>query len=315
MQIVDIDYQLASRPETLEELGKLNPDWRLGKILDKTGVRTRHVSVDGETASTLAETTARRLLDRVGADTVDGLIYVTQSPESTLPTTACLLQDRLGLPQRSLAFDLIQGCSGFVYALSVGAGLLDTAGLGRVMIVCAEHYSKYISRHDRTSRPIFSDGAAACVVDADGTGAVGPFVFATDGAGAPHLALTPNEGVDDVEGPVLFMDGKKVLTFTMRMVPEATRELLDKAGLGPDDVDLYVFHQASAVVLRRLRARLGIPEAKWFQNLEEVGNTVSATIPLALRQAQDAGRIRPGMTVVLMGFGVGLSLAGCVVRT
>ncbi len=114
---------------------------------------------------------------------------------------------------------------------------------------------------------------------------------------------------------MLFMDGSRVLSFTMRVVPDATRNLLARADLTLDDVDLFVFHQASAVVLGKLRGRLGIPEERWFQNLEEVGNTVSATIPLALRQARDCGRLHPGMTVLLMGFGVGLSLAGCIVRT
>ena len=152
-------------------------------------------------------------------------------------------------------------------------------------------------------------------MERDGPGTIGPFVFTTEGSGAPYLTLTANNGVADVDGPVLFMDGPKVLAFTLRVVPDAVRELLERADLVQDDIDLFVFHQASAVVLDRLREQLGVVPEKWFQNLDGVGNTVSATIPIALRQAQEQGRLQAGMTVLVMGFGVGLSLAGCVIRT
>ena len=315
MQIADIEYRLGSRTETLEDLGALNPHWRIERLQAKTGVSTRRVASPEENATVLAEDAARQLLERVDPASLDGLIHVTQSPESTLPTTACLLQERLGLPSTLLAFDLIQGCSGFVYGLSVAASLIANAHPARILLICTDHYSRYISRYDRTSRPIFGDGAAACVVERDGPGTIGPFVFTTEGSGAPYLTLTPNNGVADVDGPVLFMDGPKVLAFTLRVVPDAVRELLERADLVQDDIDLFVFHQASAVVLDRLRDQLGVVPEKWFQNLDGVGNTVSATIPIALRQAREQGRLQAGMTVLVMGFGVGLSLAGCIIRT
>ncbi len=315
MQIADIEYRLGSRTETLAELGALNPHWRVDRLHAKTGVGTRRVAAPDESATGLAESAARRLLERVDAASLDGLVHVTQSPESTLPTTACLLQERLGLPGTLLAFDLIQGCSGFVYGLSVATSLIAGGHSSRILLTCTDHYSRYISRHDRTSRPIFGDGAAACIVERDGSGAIGPFVFATEGAGARYLTLTPNRGVADVDGPVLFMDGPKVLAFTLRVVPDAVEDLLGRAALTRDDIDLFVFHQASAVVLDRLRTRLGVAPERWFQRLDGIGNTVSATIPIALRQARESGRLRPGMTVLLMGFGVGLSLAGGILRT
>ncbi len=315
LQIAEIEYRLGSRTETLEELGTLNPHWRIDRLYAKTGVGTRRVAAPEETATGLAEDAARQLLERVDAASLDGLIHVTQSPESTLPTTACVLQERLGLPASLLAFDLIQGCSGFVYGLSVAASLIAHAHPSRILLICTDHYTRYISRHDRTSRPVFGDGAAACIVERGGTGAIGPFVFGTEGAGAPYLTLTPNQGTADVGGPVLFMDGPKVLAFTLRVVPGAVQELLERAALRRDDIDLFVFHQASAVVLDRLRKQIGVAPEKWFQNLDGIGNTVSATIPIALRQAREAGRLRAGMTVLLMGFGVGLSLAGCILRT
>ncbi len=315
MQIAEIEYRLGSRTETLDDLGKLNPNWRTERLFAKTGIRTRRVAAPDENATVLAEAAARQLLERVDPDSVEGLIHVTQSPESTLPTTACLLQERLGLPGTLLAFDLIQGCSGFVYGLSVATSLIANAHPARIMLICTDQYTRYISRHDRTSRPIFGDGAAACIVERQGPGTIGPFVFRTEGAGAPHLTLTPNVGVSDVPGQVLFMDGPKVLAFTLRAVPKAVEELLGRADLTLDDIDLFVFHQASAVVLDRLRDELGVAPEKWFQQLDGVGNTVSATIPIALRQAREDGQLTSDMTVLLMGFGVGLSLAGCIVRT
>lgn len=315
MRISRIEYQLASKAETLDELGVLNPDWRLDRLFEKTGIRRHHVSTNGETATWLAEQAARRVLDGRDRAEVDGLIFVTQSPESTVPSSSCLLQTRLGLSSHIAVFDLIQGCSGFVYGLSVASAMMRTDCVRRPLVVCAETYTKHISRHDRTSRPIFSDGAAAVLLEADADGEVGPFVFSTDGTGACDLALDADGHADDVAGPVLHMNGPKVLQYTLRAVPEAVEELLAKARLKLDDVDLFVFHQASAVVLNRLRERLGIDEARWYVNIEEFGNTVSSTIPIALYQAEREQRLRSGMTVMLMGFGVGFSIAGCILRT
>jgi 3-oxoacyl-[acyl-carrier-protein] synthase-3 len=310
-----IEFQLASTAETLAELGAINPDWRIERLFKKTGIRRHYVSGAGETTSSLAEQVCRRLLSNCDSAGIDGLIYVTQSPESTIPSTACLLQARLGLPSDIAVFDLIQGCSGFVYGLSVAASLMRGAGLQRLLIVCSETYSKYISLHDRTSRPIFSDGAAAVLLDAEGPGKIGPFVFRTDGTGAPDLTLVTDDVARDVAGPVLHMNGPKVLQYTVTAVPDAVEELLAKAELSVKDIDLFVFHQASAVVLGRLQRRLGIDDERWYVNIEDTGNTVSATIPIALKQAEEQHRLTAGMTVMLMGYGVGFSIAGCIIRT
>ena len=315
MQISAIEFKLGSKIETLAEACEHNPDWQADRLLAKTGIMQRHLATPEESPLSLAVDACERVFNDAGRNRIDGLIYVTQSPESTIPTTACLLHERLGLPENCLAFDLNQGCSGFVYGLSMASALIRTEQISKCLLVCTEGYSKYISPHDRTCRPIFSDGASAVIIDADGKGDIGPFVFATDGKGAPNLTLKKNNGVAGVGDQILHMNGPKVLDFTMEAVPESVLRLIDKAGFALGDIDVFVFHQASKVVLDRVRRKLDIKETKMFRNYRDMGNTVSATIPVAMKEARSAGVLTPDMTVLLMGFGVGYSLAGCIIRT
>ena len=310
MQITDIEYVLGKNKESLEDLGKINPDWIIEKLKDKTGIHSRHTLGVNETEKSLVIEASKKLFERVNPDDIDGIIHVSQSPFSRLPTSACLIQDILNLPKNMMAFDLIQGCSGFVYGLSVASAMIYQQGLKKVLVICADTYTNYIPKNDRTNRPIFSDGAAAAILESSGDGSIGPFSFFTDGSGGDLLALKENNGKEQ-----LFMDGKKVFKFSLREVPKVFNELLIKASLKQEDIDLFIFHQASAVILRQLKSKLNIPDEKWFQNIKDMGNTVSATIPIAIKQAKDNGQFKPKMNVMLMGFGVGLSVAGCIVRS
>ena len=310
MQITDIEYVLGSKKESLEDLGKINPDWVIDKLKDKTGIHSRHVLDENEDERSLVVDASNKLLSIISPENIDGIIHVSQSPFSRLPTSACLIQDILGLPKDMMAFDLIQGCSGFVYGLSVASSMIYQQGLKKVLVICADTYSNYISQDDRTNRPIFSDGAAVALVENKGAGSIGPFAFYTDGSGGNLLALESYEGKEK-----LFMDGQKVFKFSLREVPKVFNELLDKADLKQADIDLFIFHQASAVILRQLKTKLHIPDNKWFQNIKNMGNTVSATIPIAIKQSIDNGLYKPNMNIMLMGFGVGLSVAGCIIRS
>jgi len=310
LQITDIEYVLGKNKESLEDLGKINPDWIIEKLKDKTGIHSRHTLGVNETEKSLVIEASKKLFERVNPDDIDGIIHVSQSPFSRLPTSACLIQDILNLPKNMMAFDLIQGCSGFVYGLSVASAMIYQQGLKKVLVICADTYTNYIPKNDRTNRPIFSDGAAAAILESSGDGSIGPFSFFTDGSGGDLLALKENNGKEQ-----LFMDGKKVFKFSLREVPKAFNELLIKANLKQEDIDLFIFHQASAVILRQLKSKLNIPDEKWFQNIKDMGNTVSATIPIAIKQVKDSGQFKPKMNVMLMGFGVGLSVAGCIIRS
>lgn len=315
MRISSIEYKLGSKIETLAELGKYNPGWQVDRLLAKTGIAKRQILTPDESLLGLAEEACKRIFEEQERDNIDGLVYVTQSPDSRIPTTACLLHETLGLPKHCLAFDINQGCSGFVYGLSLATSLLRARQINRCLIVCAEAYSKYISIHDRTSRPIFGDGASAVVVDMEGSGDIGPFVFATDGSGAPNLTLTPGDDEASSNDDTLYMNGPKVLEFTMDEVPKSVARLLLSAGLQLEDIDMFLFHQASKVVLDRIQRKLDIKDAKFFRNYQNIGNTVSATIPIAMKQARQSGRLTKNMKVLVMGFGVGYSLAGCILQT
>ena len=310
MQITNIEFTLGNRIETIEDLGKYNPDWIIDKLKDKTGIESRPILGKDEDEKSLVLDACKKLFNKVDKDDVDGIIHVSQSAFSRLPTSACIIQDEIGLPKNLMAFDLIQGCSGFVYGLSAAVSMIKQCSLKKVLIICADTYTKYIPTSDRTNRPIFADGAAAAIIEDNDSGTIGPFSFFTDGSGGELLTLNNIEGKEE-----LFMDGKEVFKFSIREVPKVVNSLLEKANLNKNDIDLFIFHQASAVILRQLKIKLDIPDEKWFQNIKDIGNTVSATIPIAIKQAKDAGLYKPGMKIMLMGFGVGLSIAGCILKS
>jgi 3-oxoacyl-[acyl-carrier-protein] synthase-3 len=319
---------------TNQALAEQFPDWSAEKILEKTGIRERHVTAAGETALDLATAACTSLFTRRPdlRDAVDFIILCTQAPDHVLPTSACILQHRLILPTHIGALDINLGCSGFVYGLSLAAGLIASGSARNILLVTADTYSKYINLRDKSVRTLFGDGAAAAIVSAvDGldTASIGPFVFGTDGAGADRLIVPaggfrqPASAESKIEtvdrsGNVrtaenLFMDGASVLNFTLREVPRTFQRLLDKAGRARDDLDAVILHQANKFMIDALQKKLGLDDAMVPRRYELIGNTVSSTIPFVLEQEMDAGRLRPGAQVALIGFGVGLSWAGALV--
>ena len=250
------------------------------------------------------------------------MLLCTQSPDYLLPTTACVLQDRLGLPTRCAALDFNQGCSGYVYGLALAKGLI-AAGIARnVLLATAETYSKYCHPHDRSVRVLFGDAATASLVTGDAGGArVGAITLGTDGSGyrnlivpaggarLPRDAQTGAEHTDDGgstrSDENLYMDGPELFAFTLKRVPEAVRTTLAAAQLDQRDVDWFVFHQANAFMNEHLRAKLKIPRERTLTRIADVGNTVSSTIPLTL--CSSAGELQKGQRAMLVGFGVGYS--------
>jgi 3-oxoacyl-[acyl-carrier-protein] synthase III len=232
-----------------------------------------------------------------------------------LPSSSCILQSRLGLPTATKCFDLNLGCSGFIYAISIAASMIETALSSRVLIVCADTYNRYIDLHDRTTRPIFSDGAAAVLMSRSDIPCMGPFLFGTDGS--QYDSLIVREGGARSRNPQavqrLEMQGSKVFAFTMSTVVDNVRQLIEIA-TPKRTPDLFVFHQASKLVLDNLQRKLSIPNERLYRNLEFVGNTVSATIPIALKHAASDGTLRGGQLVLLSGFGVGLSWGSCLLN-
>jgi 3-oxoacyl-[acyl-carrier-protein] synthase-3 len=314
-----------------DELGALYPAWPAEKILDKTGIRERRIAAPEETAADLAFHAAVKLFDSGAAvrDEIDFLILCTQAPDFILPTTACILQDRLGLPRDIGAFDMNLGCSGFVYGLSVAAGLIAAGAAANILLLTADTYSKYIHDRDKSVRTLFGDGAAATLVSRSDEGTIGPFVFGTDGGGAQDLiveaggfrtarsaetALEQEDRTGNIRSrDNLYMNGANVMNFSLREVPRTFARLLELTRSAPEEVDFVVLHQANKFMLDALQRKLALPPDKVPRRYEDVGNTVSSTIPFVLADLRESGQMAPGTRFMLIGFGVGLSWAGAAV--
>jgi 3-oxoacyl-[acyl-carrier-protein] synthase-3 len=319
---------LPSRRVTSAELATRFAGWsHAGEIDAVTGIAERRYAAPGETAADLAVAAAEKLFagGLIRAE-IDFLIFCTETPDYILPASACLLQDRLGLSRRCAAFDVNLGCSGWVYSLAIAQGFLS-AGLGRHgLVLTADTISTYLNPADRATTLLFGDAATATAVGiAQGDGGLTHVVLGSDGAGGRHLlvptggarrprpnATAPTEAGDsgDRGGKgYLFMNGPEILNFTLREVPASIRQCLDEAHLAPDDIQLWVFHQASKLVLDALQRKFRIPPERMVRRLRDVGNTVGSALPLALEAALREGRVHPGDLVLLSGFGVGLSWA------
>jgi 3-oxoacyl-[acyl-carrier-protein] synthase-3 len=263
---------------------------------------------------------------------VDGIVVCTQNPDYKLPATACIVQNRLGLRKSCLAFDINQGCSGYPYSLAVGASLIDSGVCQNLVLVMSETYSKVVSYKDKTVCGLFGDGAAATLLRKAPKhgGGILAFHFGTDGSGYDRL-IVPAGGsrlpsgeqthqmVKDTNGDARSLDhirmhGRDIFEFMDREVPASVEAALAAASLCLDDVKLFVFHQANKYMLEFLFRKMRLPPDKTIVCLEETGNTVSASIPIALRRGIEEGKVSSGDIVVICGFGVGLSWATMVLR-
>lgn len=323
-----ISYYLPERVVTNEELVSDFPEWNVEKVAKKVGVESRHIAGENETAGDLAEKAARKLFEEYKIDpkSIDFLMLCTQSPDYFLPSTACLLQSRLGLPTSAGAFDYNLGCSGCIYGMAVAKGLIATGVANNVLLLTAETYNKYLHHQDKSNRSIFGDGAAACLIAKDGFAEIGNFVLGTDGTGANHLIVKTGASrqknatgkyVQDDEGHIwyddyLYMNGGAIFNFTLDAVPAMIDSVLEKNGLEREKIDYYVFHQANKYMLNTIRKLCILPKEKFYVNLAETGNTVSSTVLIGLKNCLERKLIVDGDNVMIAGFGVGLSWGSTV---
>ncbi|MDR1621230.1 MAG: ketoacyl-ACP synthase III [Synergistaceae bacterium] len=305
--------------------------WTESKIFSKTGVVRRHV-VEGELVSDLAVGAGKALFAEHGVrpEDVDFLLLCTECPDRFLPSTACTVQDRLGLRKDAGALDYNLGCSGYVYGLALAKGLIAGGVARKVLLITADTITRTIHPRDKSTRAIFGDAAAATLLEASDKEGVGSFSLGTDGSGASKLMIpagawarpsSPETRAETVNrwGNVrtlenLYMDGPEVLKFTLDVAPPCFHEILKLNGVGLSDVKLVVLHQASRMLLEKVRDALQVPEEKFVIDIENYGNTTSSTIPIALRDMEREGRLTEGDRVMVMGFGVGLSWGGTVLR-
>ena len=319
-----IGVHLPERVETNDQLQAMFPKWDMELIQSKTGIVARHIAAPEETASDLGVNAAKRLFEENDIDpqSIDFLLFCTQTPDYPLPTTACLIQDRLGLRTSCGALDFNLGCSGFVYGLAIADGLIRSGAAKRILFITAETYSKYIHPTDRSLRTIFGDGAAATLIEAGEEPTLTAFQFGTDGKGADTL-LVKQGGARPEETAhkprhrqrwpsQLYMDGPALISFSVAAVPDLVKAVLAEAQLSKDEIDLYVFHQATYKMLAQLRTCLNVEDDRLPIIMENYGNTVSATIPILIDELRRREQINAGKNNLIVGFGVGWSWAGCV---
>ena len=321
-----ISYYLPAGVLTNEDLVKEFPEWTVEKIAGKVGVNVRHISAADETAGDMAVKAAEKLFDEHNIDRseIDFVLLCTQSPDFFLPSTACIIQDRLKLRTSCGAYDMDLGCSGYEYALATAKGFIYAGIAKNVLVLTAETYTKHLHPRDKGNRTIFGDGAAATLVSTSGFARILDFTFGTDGSGAQQLIhktgawryreaandYYENESGSPVSSDFLFMDGKGIFDFTADIVPKMIEDNLAKNQLVMSDISLFVFHQANRYMINYLRKIIGIDKERFFVCLENVGNTVSSTIPIALVEAGREGRLKGNIAIA--GFGVGLSWGATV---
>ena len=325
--IKNIAYYLPKQVLTNEQIAQAFPEWSAEKVANKVGITERHIAADEETATDMAFQAAENLFAQgVDRNAVDFIILCTQSPDYFLPSSACILQDRLGLSKKCGAFDFNLGCSGYEYGLAIAKGLIVADIAKNILLLTAETYTKYLHEQDKGNRTIFGDGASATLVSTEGFAEIGEVVVGTDSSGAENLIVRSlgarhklplmDEHIDEegtmVSGDHLYMHGGNVFNFTADVVPPMVEELLEKSHLKQEDVDLWVFHQANKYMINYLRKLLDIDNNKFYIYMQTVGNTVSSTIPIALCEARKEDRLHGN--ILLAGFGVGLSWGGVMLH-
>ncbi len=330
MFIKAISYYLPEKTLTNSELETLFPEWSAEKVSKKVGIDSRHIAASDETACDMAEKAAKKLFEEynIKPQEIDFLLLCTQSPDYYLPSTACILQNRLGLKTSCGAFDYDLGCSGCIYGMAVAKGLIMSGTAKNVLLITSETYSKYLHPEDKSNRSIFGDGAAACLISTDGFTEIGNFVLGTDGSGAENLIVktgsarqknsTGLSSTDD-DGHTryddyLYMNGSAILNFSLDIVPQMVKNISGKNKCTSEGVDYYIFHQANRYMLNTIRKICQIPQEKFYINLTETGNTVSSTILIALKDCLENNFLHSGMNVMISGFGVGLSWGGTMLK-
>jgi 3-oxoacyl-[acyl-carrier-protein] synthase III len=303
----------------LEKLTNTSDKW----IMERTGIAQRHIAAPEAATSDMAVEAARAALERRGMDAseIEAILVCTVTPDMLFPSTACLVQDRLGIP-RAWGFDLFAGCCGLTYGLTVGASLVMAGTHRRVMVIGADTMSRIIDYQDRGTCVLFGDAAGAVILEpADEAEGLVDFVHYVDGSGAEHLKMPAGgsrrpASEETVRDRLHYakQDGPQVYKFAVRNMQQAALEVLARNGLTPQDVDLIVPHQANLRIITTTAERLGVPLEKVLINIERYGNTTGGTIPLAMEEAVETGRLKKGDLALVVAVGAGYTVGASLWR-
>jgi len=329
--ITALAYSLPKNKITNDDLALRFGSNYIDKILPTTGVIERRAATSEECASDFAINAAKKIFEMgVDKDQIDLLVFGTQMPDYQMPTTACIIQNKLGLPTSCAAFDVNLGCSQFVYALAIANAWIKSGMAKKALVLAGDTPTRALNPKDNVVAPLFGDGAVAAIVEEVKDGGFIDFDFGTDGRGwkdlirktsgfrEPRTAESAKE-VADQSGAIrsmddMFMDGGNVFLFAIKSVPVSVRKLLDKTGLKLDNIDLFIFHQASELIVKSFSKLLKIPLQKLHFKLHDVGNTGGSTVGITLADAFINGKIKAGDKILLSAFGVGLSWATCALE-
>ncbi len=327
-KIEKISYYLPEKVLTNHDIENQFHDWPASKIEEKIGIRQRHQASANETSLDMAQQVCIELFQSIDKDSIDFILLCTQSPDYFLPTSACILQDRIGLKKEVGALDFNLGCSGFIYGLALAKGLISSDIASNVLLITAETYSKFIHPEDKANLSIFGDAATATIVSTSDHDQIKKFVLGTDGSGYRNLIVeygglripkgeeashVNDDGIFQSPGN-LFMNGPEIFNFTIEAIPPLIEQTLRKNSLQLEDIDYFIFHQANKYMLEYLRKKLKIPQEKFYSNMLMTGNTVSSTIPIAFKDCLETGIIKKGDKVMLVGFGVGYSWGSTIIE-
>lgn len=298
------EISLGSKKINLKSKKNFSDQRKFSKILSKTGIKVVYEASKYEDSLTLAIKVGKKILKKIEKK-IDSLFFISQSHVSNIPSSSSLLQKELNINKECFSMDIVQGCSGFTYALITAVNLINGGSINNSLIVCSETYRKYINKNNLTCSTVFSDGASAFYLDKINLPKILSSYTYTDGSGAKNLCLKKNK-----KNLELYMHGSNVFTFTNQNIPKAIEILLKKAKLKLDDIEYFIFHQASSIVLETLREKMKIPKKKFYNNFSNIGNTVSNTIPIALIDADKKKLLPVNKPILIIGFGVGYSVCG-----
>lgn len=302
----------------LEKMVETSDEW----ITTRTGIRERRIADDGTASSDIAHEAAQKALEAadVGPGELDAVVVGTVTPDFLFPSTACVVQSLLGA-KNACAFDLMAGCAGFLYTLHIAQGMIKSGGAQKILVIGAETLSKIVDFKDRSTCILFGDGAGAVVLEGSDEPGILSSLVSSDGDCWDLLYVPAGGSRRPVDREVLEtgdqyikMKGNDVFRVAVKSMESATVDAVEKAGLRPDDIDLFVPHQANHRIVEAVRKRLDFPEEKVFLNLDRYGNTSAASVPLALDEAVRSGRVSRGDTVLFAAFGAGFAWGASVVR-
>jgi len=331
-----ISYYLPEKVVTNKDLDKQFPEWKIDQLELATGVYERHISAEDETSADMAVESALRLFKdyNIHPSEIDYIMFCSLKGDYITPPTACILQDRLGIPDTAGVLDYNQGCTGYIYGLLLAKGLILNRAASNVLLINSETITKYLHPKNKQTVSLFGDAASATLVTSNvehKRSEIKEFVFGTDGKGYSNLIIksggarypvsitTEQEGMYDKFGNFinddhLFMNGPNILSFSIKRVPPLISNLLKRSDMEMEDIDMFIFHQANKFILDTLRKKLNIPEEKFCIDMRNYGNTGGCSIPVALTNKILEKKISRGDTIMLVSFGVGYSWAGTIIK-